>query len=60
MNQTETFLEDLAILCYSTSEIHIYKVHIDDDIDEKYIKNLGFNPDECSWMFGESINIINH
>ena len=27
---------------------------------EEYIKNLGYNTDECSWMFGEDINIFKH
>lgn len=54
-------MEELVILNYNTSEVHIYNVSSDVNIDEDYIKNtLGFNPDECSWMFGTNIEIIKY
>lgn len=54
-------MEELVILNYNTSEAHIYNVSPDVNIDEDYIKNtLGFNPDECSWMFGTNISITKH
>lgn len=53
-------MEELVILNYNTSEIHFYKVDADVNIDEDYIRDLGHNPDECSWMFGEYISIVKH
>ena len=53
-------MEDLVILNYNPSEVHFYKVDFDIEADEDYIKSLGHNPDECSWMTGEFINVIRH
>ena len=53
-------MEDLVILDYSTASVHFYKVDNDADIDYDYIEKLGFNPDECSWMFAEDIEVIKH
>lgn len=53
-------MEDLVILDYSTLSVHFYKVDSDANIDEDYIIKLGFNTDECSWMFAEDIEIIKH
>lgn len=53
-------METLVILDYSTQTVHIYKVSVDLDIDYNYIHTLGYNPDTCSWMVGEDIEIIKH
>ena len=53
-------MEDLAILDYSTSTVHFYKVDSNADINDDYIEKLGFNTNECSWMFAEDIEIIKH
>ena len=53
-------MEDLVILDYSTSTVHFYRVDNNANIDENYIEKLGFNPNECSWMFAEDIGIIKH
>ena len=53
-------MEDLVILNYSTASVHFYKVDNNADVDYDYIEKLGFNPDECSWMFAEDIEIIKH
>ena len=53
-------MKDLVILNYNTASVHFYKVDNNTNIDEEYIKILGFNPDECSWMFAEDIDIIKH
>ena len=53
-------MEDLVILDYNNSTLHFYKVDNNANIDENYIEKLGFNPDECSWMFAEDIEIIKH
>ena len=53
-------MEDLVILNYGTSSVHFYKVDNNADLDYNYIDKLGFNPDECSWMFAENIEVIKH
>ena len=53
-------MEDLVILDYNNSTVHFYKVDNDANIDENYIEKLGFNTNECSWMFAEDIGIIKH
>ena len=53
-------MDDLVILNYNTSEVHFYRVDPNVNIDEDYIRKLGHNPDECSWMQGEYIDIIRH
>ena len=53
-------MEDLAILDYSTSTVHFYKVDSNADINDDYIEKLGFNTNECSWMFAEDIEVIKH
>lgn len=52
--------EELIILDYSTATVHIYNVDPGVNIDEEYISNLGFHTSNCSWMFGEDIEIIRH
>ena len=52
--------EKLVILEYSTQTVHVYNVDPEANIDEEYISNLGFHTSECSWMFGEAIEIIRH
>lgn len=56
----EVQMEELVVLDYSTYEVHFYKVKADENVDEAYIADLGHNPNCCSWMFGEFINIIRH
>ena len=53
-------MEDLVILDYNTASVHFYKVDNNADLDYNYIDKLGFNPDECSWMFAEDIEVIKH
>ena len=53
-------MEDLIILDYSTASVHFYKVDNNVNLDYNYIDKLGFNPDECSWMFAEDIEVIKH
>ena len=50
-------MEELVIIDYNKLAVHFYKVDCDANIDEDYIKKLGFNPDECSWMFAKNIEI---
>ena len=53
-------MDDLVILDYNTGEVHIYKVQGDKEIDSTYLDSLGHNPDDCYYMVGQSINIIDH
>ena len=53
-------MEDLVILDYSTSTVHFYKVDSNADINDDYIEKLGFDTNECSWMFAEDIEVIKH
>lgn len=53
-------MEELVILNYGTLEVYFYKIDKNIEVTEDFIKSLGHNPDECSWMFGEFINIIKH
>ena len=53
-------MEDLVILDYSTLTVHFYKVDSNADIHDDYIEKLGFNTNECSWMFAEYIEVIKH
>lgn len=45
---------------YNTSAIYIYKVEEGTCINDEYIMDLGYNSDECSWMFGKHIRIIDY
>ena len=53
-------MEDLVILDYNNSTLHFYKVDNDANIDENYIEKLGLNPDDCSWICAEDIDVIKH
>ena len=53
-------MEELVIIDYNKLAAHFYKVDCDANIDENYIEKLGFNPDECSWMFAENIEVFKH
>ena len=53
-------MEDLVILDYNNSTLHFYKVDNDANIDENYIEKLGFNTNECSWMYAEDIDVFKH
>ena len=60
MVKYDRVMDDLVILDYSTGEVHIYKVQGDKEIDSTYLDSLGHNPDDCYYMVGQSINIIDH
>lgn len=53
-------MEELVILDHSDSSVHFYKVDKDADLDYGFIEKLGFNPDECSWMYAENIEVVKH
>lgn len=53
-------MEKLVIIDYSDISVNIYDIDSEADIDEEYIHNLGYNPGNCSWMFGEGMEITYH
>ena len=53
-------MEDLVILDFNNATVHLYKVDKDTNINDDYIENLGFNINECSWMFEEDIEVFKH
>ena len=53
-------MEELVIMDYDTSAIYIYKVEEGTCINDEYIMDLGYDPDECYWMFGKHIRIIDY
>ena len=50
-------MEKLVVLDYSTLSVHFYDIDTDKDID---IEELGFKESQCSWMFGDSMDITFH
>lgn len=50
-------MEKLVILDYLNKSVHIYNIENDADIDELYLENLGFNTNNCYWMFFENLKI---
>ena len=52
-------MEKLAILDYSTLEVHLYNTDPKVEVNEEYISDLGFHTSECSWMVG-NIGVIFH
>lgn len=55
-------MEKIVILDHRAQnlKIHIYNVDSDADIGYGYIKALGFDPNQCVWFFGTSVDIIKH
>ena len=53
-------MEDLVILDFNNATVHFYKVDKDTNINDDYIEKLGFNINECSWMYAEDIDVFKH
>ena len=53
-------MEDLVILDFNNAKVHFYKVDNNTNINDDYIENLGFNINECSWMYAEDIDVFKH
>ena len=53
-------MEDLVILDYNTLTVHFYKIDSNADINDDYLEKLGFDTNECSWIFAEDIEVIKH
>lgn len=52
--------DTLVILDYDSETVHIYKCDVNANIDDDYIKRMGFNPDSTIRMFGSFIDIVKH
>lgn len=46
----------LTILDYCNASVDIYDVDTE-DVDEEYLKKLGYKASECSWMVSNDVNI---
>lgn len=55
-------MEKLVILDHYAQniKIHIYNVDSNLDLGCDYIEALGFDPDQCLWFFGTSVDILKH
>ena len=53
-------MEELVILDYTNTTVDFYKIDPDADIDESYIGNLGYNINNCSWMFSRNMKVTFH
>lgn len=53
-------METLAILDYSTQDVHLFYISPDTEVDDEYIAHIGFNPDECFWMIGDNVGVTLH
>ena len=50
-------MKRLVVIDHSNLSVHFFDINTDRDID---ISELGFKESQCSWMFGESIDIHFH
>lgn len=55
-------MEKLIIVDITTQEVTVdsYDINEDENVDEDFIRKLGFNPDYCHWFFGTSLKITHH
>ena len=50
----------LIILDYANAKIHFYDVDVGVDVDENYLKSLGFKESESSYMICDAAEIVFH
>lgn len=51
-------MERLVVMDYSSSSVTVYPISENDQkTTETLLESLGHNPDECSYMFCESVKI---
>ena len=53
-------MEKLVILDYNDASVHFYDMKPDTEIDEEYLRDLGYKPNDCAWMFSEDMTIKFH
>lgn len=51
--------EKLVVIDFLTQDldIYIFTIDADDNVDEDYIKKLGFDPNNCRWFFGTDVRV---
>lgn len=40
--------------------IHIYQIGPDIEVDEGFIRRLGYDPNYCQWAFGTEAEVVKH
>lgn len=50
----------LVVMDYNTASIHLYDCSPNIEMDDERIAQLGFNLDECYWMYGKNIDVVKH
>ena len=51
-------MKTLIVLNFENATVHFYNIDRE-YIEDKYIQNLGYDLDNCQWMFGD-LEIITH
>lgn len=52
-------MNQLVIIDYNTSKVHIYKVDPKVTVDEDYVHSLGFKTHNTKWVCGK-LEVIKH
>ena len=52
-------MNDVVVLDYSTGDVYFYKVNSDTNIED-FINTAGHNPNDCYYIVGQFINIIDY
>ncbi len=53
-------MKKLIVLDYCIATVDIYDINDNINVDEEFIKSLGFNTNICEWMCGDNIEINYH
>jgi len=56
MSRTNTLL----VMDYNTATLHRYRVGKSVTIDDDFVARLGHNPDECAYMFADTVGTVRH
>ena len=52
--------EQVIILDFHSSSVHIYNLDEDIELDEEYLNELGFDADSVILMYGFEIPVVKH
>lgn len=54
--------EKLVVLDFMVQDvtIHIYQIGPDIEVDEGFIRRLGYDPNYCQWAFGTEAEVVKH
>lgn len=50
----------LIILDYTNAKVHFYDVDVGVEIDDEYLRNLGYRESESSYMICDAAEIVFH